>query len=352
MNSISYRIELEPLGDFFFGGETTFGEDNERNYFAKSGKFPQQSALVGMLRFELLKAKKLLPISHDKKGEVKLLIGEKSFDFERNNNESGFGIIETISPVFLTDNNQDFIAAPFDYVYKDSINWRSGNRVYLSGNIKNRQIDFASFDVKNHNYETQYLGTKDRKRYSESDFFETNVKVGVNTLKSRESGDDKEAFFKQEFVNTKDKRRFAFYTQLKEDVSENNTDLLVSLGGEQSMFRMNIKKAENTYERDCKLLFEAKEKIILISDACVSSQQKEVLDKSADFAWSDTVVFRNIKTSIDENNYANKPKKSSKIHLLKRGSVFYYSSEDAKKEIIQSLKNDNLQRCGFNLYID
>lgn len=353
MNSISYKIELEPLGDFFFGGETTFGEDKERNYFARSGKFPQQSALLGMLRFELLKEKKLLPIQQSDKAAVKQLIGEKSFDFERNMNEFEFGIIKKISPVFLTDSEQGLIPVPLDYDYENQIDWNTESRVYLSGNIKSRQIDSGLFDTKNYNHGTRYIGTQDKKLYSERDLFELNVKIGVNTIKSRESGDDKEAFFKQEFVTLKGKRHFAFYAQFKEEIFEECMERLVILGGEQSMFRMSIKKAENTYEQDCKKLFDLKEKIVLISDAYISLEQKEVLSRAADFAWSDTAVFRNIKTNVEKTtDYAARPNKSNKMNLLKRGSVFYFSSEDAKKEIIQSLKNDNLQRCGFNLYIN
>ncbi|KEO75914.1 type III-B CRISPR module-associated Cmr3 family protein [Anditalea andensis] len=353
MNSISYRIELEPLGDFFFGGENTFGEGDGKNYFAKSNRFPQQSALLGMLRFELLKKKKLLPISQANMEKVKNFIGEKSFDFDRNSNKFEFGIIESISPVFLTNYNEDFIPAPFDYKYKDSIKWHDHNRVYLAGNTKSRKLEIRSFDIKEHNNESQYKGTKHHIPHPESKFFKTNVKIGVNTIKSRNGNDDKEAFFKQEFISLNNSLRFVFYAQLKEDIFGNSSDLLISLGGEQSMFRMKVKKAENTYEKECRGLFDIRNKIVLISDTYVSSEQKNVLDNVADFAWSDTVMFRSIKTSIKEmTDYANKPNKSEKIHLIKRGSVFYYSSDSNKDQIVQILKNKNLQRCGFNIYLD
>ncbi len=365
MSSISYRIELEPLGDFFFGGENTFGEntsnnDNSRaqkekdkkNYFAKSTRFPQQSALLGMLRFELLKEKALLPLSQNK-DEARQLIGGKSFDFERNRFDFDFGIIEKISPLFLADSGQDFIPVPFDFKYQDDITWLNDNRVYIAGTVKTRQIDILTYDVKKHSYESHYIGShdKDKKPYAESVFFKPAVKVGLNTIKNRD-GDDKEAYFKQEFIRMKGNHHFAFYAQLKEDVFEETKDRLIFLGGEQSMFRMKIKKAENTYEQVCKRLFDAKDKIILISDAYISSEQKEVLDESTDFAWSDTVVFRNIKTSVKETtDYIAKPCKSSKVHLIKKGSVFYYSSSEARNKIIESITNSNLQKCGFNFYI-
>lgn len=353
MNSISYKIELEPLGDFFFGGETTFGEELNKNSFAKSNKFPQQSALLGMLRFELLKEKDFLPISNADKEKIRDLIGENSFDFERNSKGFEFGIIEKISPIFLTDSFEDFIPIPFDYSYHNSIKWITQNQVYLAGNVKSRQIDFSAFDVKKYDSTSQYIGTHHKTLKPECDFFESDLKIGINAIKSREGENDKEAFFKQEFIRIKNKRQFVFYVQLKENVFKNSDVRIVSLGGEQSMFRMKIKKAENTYKQVCKRLFDSKEKIVLISEAYVSLQQKEVLDKASDFAWSETSVFRNIKTNIEKTkDYDGKPLKSSKIHLIKRGSVFYYSSDNNKEEIIQSLKNKYLQQCGFNLYID
>jgi len=365
MSSISYRIELEPLGDFFFGGENTFGENNsnndnnatqkgkdKKNYFAKSNRFPQQSALLGMLRFELLKEKALLPLSQYK-DEARQLIGGRSFDFERNSLEFDFGIIEKISPIFLTDSSQDFIPVPFDFKYQDNITWLNDNRVYIGGTVKSCQIDVVAYNVKEHSYESHYVGSHDKKSCAESVFFKSAVKVGVNTIKSRD-GDDKEAYFKQEFIRMQEKKHhFAFYVQLKEDVFQETKDRLIFLGGEQSMFRMKIKKAENSYEQVCKGLFDIRQKIVLISDAYISSEQKEILDKAADFSWSDTVVFRNIKTSVKETtNYDNKPVKSDKkIHLIKKGSVFYYSSDKAKNEIVKSIENDSLKKCGFNLYI-
>ena len=49
----TYLIKLTPLDKFFFGQKKTFGDDNA-NYFVYSSHFPQQTTLLGLLRYQLL----------------------------------------------------------------------------------------------------------------------------------------------------------------------------------------------------------------------------------------------------------------------------------------------------------
>ncbi|MEI6411943.1 MAG: hypothetical protein WCR52_21305, partial [Bacteroidota bacterium] len=53
-----WHIRLIPAGQFYFGGERnfSFGEkEDSSNYLVKSNYFPQQTGLLGMLRFVLLR---------------------------------------------------------------------------------------------------------------------------------------------------------------------------------------------------------------------------------------------------------------------------------------------------------
>ena len=59
MSKVTYKITLTPVEGYFFGGETTFGEGQAKNYFAKSNLLPQETALLGMLRYQILKLKGL-----------------------------------------------------------------------------------------------------------------------------------------------------------------------------------------------------------------------------------------------------------------------------------------------------
>ena len=96
----TFLIKLQPLDRFFFGGDVTFGQNNE-DYFVRSLKYPQQTTLLGMLRYILLLQNDLL----DEKGKVKdykkanNLIGTDSFD--PNEQGQSFGVIQNLSPIFI-----------------------------------------------------------------------------------------------------------------------------------------------------------------------------------------------------------------------------------------------------------
>ncbi|MCC8133608.1 MAG: hypothetical protein LIP04_08525 [Tannerellaceae bacterium] len=61
-NTKKVLITLEPLGRLFFGGEKSFKRENEdfdsehSSYIIHSEQFPQQTSLLGMLRFVVLSA--------------------------------------------------------------------------------------------------------------------------------------------------------------------------------------------------------------------------------------------------------------------------------------------------------
>ena len=104
--SIYYKISLTPLAPYFFGKDVISELGNKQNYFQTSGFIPSQTSLLGMLRHHLLmKNGWAFPqVGPSTKGNLDDLIGEKGFDPVTQNN---YGVIEKISPVFLTKNNKD-----------------------------------------------------------------------------------------------------------------------------------------------------------------------------------------------------------------------------------------------------
>ena len=50
-----FKVTLEPKDWFFFGGSSTFDNGTKTSYIAHSLLFPQQTALLGMIRYQLLK---------------------------------------------------------------------------------------------------------------------------------------------------------------------------------------------------------------------------------------------------------------------------------------------------------
>ena len=95
-----YKVTLEPEDWFFFGGGSTFDNGTKTSYIAHSMLLPQQTALLGMIRYQLLKQHNLLfgQGGSPEMSEVKKLIGERSF-IMKDNSQHAYGDILGISPV-------------------------------------------------------------------------------------------------------------------------------------------------------------------------------------------------------------------------------------------------------------
>jgi CRISPR-associated protein Cmr3 len=85
-----YLITLKPLEPFMFGGDQTFGALGDKeagSYLVKSRMFPQQTAVLGMLRKELMVQAGLLTrklrgewVDPQKKANAAELVGTEKFD--------------------------------------------------------------------------------------------------------------------------------------------------------------------------------------------------------------------------------------------------------------------------------
>ena len=105
-----YLITLKPLEAYLFGGDTTFGtfgDDKNSSYLVHSRLFPQQSAILGMLKKEIMTQSGVLTkkvkgewVDGKNKQEAKSLVGSSKFDILSNSLQD-FGTIKEISPIFL-----------------------------------------------------------------------------------------------------------------------------------------------------------------------------------------------------------------------------------------------------------
>ncbi len=118
-------LELQPCGTFFFGNERTFNtaekdkyDEDVTNYFAESNKYPQQTAILGLLRHTLLSLYDQL----EAKVAVKQgIIGEINFDGEHSKQ---YGYIDSISPLVVSnrkDKNSFEFLIPAPYIKQGEI---------------------------------------------------------------------------------------------------------------------------------------------------------------------------------------------------------------------------------------
>lgn len=383
--SKKYKITLVPLNRFYFGGETSFaiGKDTAEansSYIVASNCFPQQTSLLGMMRFLILEQKGLL--SRDKVPLQGKEIGQESFSVQENRQRKNYGKIERLSSCFLQISKKQekgsldtlLYPAPLDRSWK--VNFLSpsatvfgakvGNKLYINGKSVNELPVIGGYDPKKGNGGNWYVG----KGYvlNESDIFKEDVRIGIRRdNRTGKTLDD--AYYKQKFYRFAEQIAgkevtvsFVFEVVLKESIFENNVcETIVQLGGDGSKFRL---KAEFVGDVDEKDRFMVRlpdhfwgnnpsgcySKAVLLSDAYLN--RPDCL-----FDISETISFRSLfskvatTTEYDKFNGENSPSKRRKYNLYRRGSVFYFKDKKQQKEFEEEiLKFMEFIQIGYNNY--
>ncbi|MGA0560698.1 type III-B CRISPR module-associated Cmr3 family protein [Larkinella sp. VNQ87] len=371
--SHTYFARLIPQGKFFFGNERTFGQGSNVNYLIRSNPFPQQTTLLGMLRYELLRqGNKLLPITAENSKQVAETIGTEGFHHERMGT-ADFGYITELSPVFFIENSKAFRAAPLDLASKDKpneavqISYSSGaGQAFLFSEQSNDGFvlkilpppQLANFDYKSKatpllvplngagscRFQSEFLISDARTGNQKTLRGEIPKLPGGNTTKNR-------ALFRQYFYQfVQPNQGFGFWFRTHQKI--NLAPAIVTLGAERSAFRLEIKTADWTdYSQYRQLdLSESIQKIVLLSDTFVS----EKIYDHCTYAFAETGDFRHMSQAIHTDSHRYKTafqRKSHRLSVLVRGSVLYPKSE--KENLIQLkelLDQPALQQIGMNHY--
>jgi len=307
-----YLVTLKPLKPFFFGGDITFGELGENsNYLVHSRLFPQQTAILGMIRKEILIQSGLLTTKRqgewvDDKVSASKLVGDTKFLF---NQKQEFGVLKSISPIFLIQEQNRFIKK----VNIDSCEYQ--NDGLLKGYNPKEDIhdNYISIDD-----ETQ---TKKK-----SDIFRPIEQIGIK------KNSDQEGYFKKTSYLLKDNFEFAFYIELDFELKNS----FITLGAEQSMFKMSIKKSTqelNYYDKNGYLT--------LLSDTYIDIPIKD----NCDFAITSEITFSFLENEFKENKRVFK-KHKKQYFLYEKGSIFINPTQ----QLIESINRPNLQKIGYNIF--
>lgn len=348
-----YLIQLTPNDNFFFGTGKEFGRDNQ-NYFVVSGYFPQQTSLLGMLRYQLLcKADEKIFKNNKIQDKTKAseLIGKRSFTKGK---KQKFGAIKSLSPVFLMKGESKVFPLNREYQdNKDDKKDKKDKKKKPNWQMREISADFSLLD----NYEAKkglpQLWSDGKNIYTIEDIFEERTQIGIK--KNYEGKSEENAFYQQTYRTLKDDFSFAFYADIDTELQEKS---LVVLGGERKTFIMKVKKQEQDLSFDYQASKNA-HKIVLLSDAYL-----ENAESLCDFAITNTVDFRclqaetNDKTkyysikqkNVTEENYIKEGNlyKSKKSELYARGSVFYFKNEDKMNEFADELKQSEFYTIGYN----
>ncbi len=377
-----YLIKLTPHSTFFFGGENTFGEENA-NYFVKSNYFPQQTSLLGLIRYQLLLqsgSKTFVNNKIQNEENAKILIGKKSLDIE--DKKFAFGIIERISPVFISYKDNNFLFhANKEYQWVDKENkkeindfvFREFKKINKSQSVIYSEKEFIPY-LEEYNPKSElpdllvnkdlsikkyYKFDSDKKDKPENGIFIGDKQVGIR--KNYDGKSDEKAFYVQTFYRLDNGYSFCFLLELKDGTDFNSNDVVI-LGGEQSKFKMEvIPESDDIFKTKIptgnfvNLIpnykpSESTDKIILVSDAYANNGILVI----SDFAVTEIIDFRGIKSSIEKTkSYSALSDKDSsalgktgKYNFFKKGSVLYGNTNDIKNK----LENTTLQKIGYNIF--
>ncbi|KGN81481.1 CRISPR-associated protein Cmr3 [Porphyromonas gulae] len=399
MSTYTYLIKLTPLDKFFFGQKKTFGDDNA-NYFVYSSHFPQQTTLLGLLRYQLLqiageeifKDNKIQ--DEHKAGE---LIGKQSFSpFVKDKLQ--FGIIQSLSPVFIIDkkNNEgkEEYFLPVGRRFQKKEEEAPYNLLHLSYEDECPPI-FESRESQKEKEEAYdpkkglascWLSSNGTTLLNEEDFFIKDERIGIRKDYKGTTNDD--AFFRQRYYHFKNFKEvvedeenkgrkqppvrehdfcFATILEIKREIEYKELDKrldkrIVYLGGERQPFLMEVSEKTEDLQLNIKgSALTSDEKhytVVLLSDAKIEPNHL----KGVKFASTEVKDFACLLTHVGTRKFYNKKKKREEQYLEKdetalshqhelyaRGSVFYFDTEDQANQFCEDLeKVPNFYTIGYN----
>lgn len=370
----TYRFILTPLDKIFFGGEKSpFKEE----YFQYSRQLPQQTTILGFLRYEILKRTSALTDTKRKKWHD--LIGDNSF----NGTIQAFGSIRKISPfsVYNIHQKNDFFLlrnpCQLKPVSVSSAKINFGNDCSENTGFNyfekiDNQGKVLRFDQKNSSHfgevYTDFAGNyqlaecpMDNKAHEKhgidipqknSGIFYKDIRPGIT---KNYSGDPKEeSYFKTHNWRMMPGYAYSFIAQVDNQFvfSQWSEPSIVRFGGDSSLFRLQvIDDSWPDLESEGNVL-------VLLSDGYVN----HCIYDFCDIVVSETIPFRNLKTNISDKVFTKRPVlKWHKEHgedgrntdpakvLLKRGSILV-AKENKINELKKKFENDAFKNIGYNYY--
>jgi len=357
-----YIVQLTPIGKYYFGSENSFnGTDKANvnipmtNYLVRSREYPQQTTLLGMMRYAILQQYNLLSGA---KINWASKIGKSSFqgngvDIE-GNQINNWGLIKSLSPLFLIQNENKFIPAGFDnQYYIDNVSNEfelllspTQKQNAISNYNENQFYQLNNYDPKVHSL-MLWRNYQNNELVKPSNIFKESFQVGIK--KSRSGNPENDAFYKEYFYQVLNDFSFGMYLTTTESMENFDQPFIIQAGGDQSIFQLTLSAANDD-------IFETSiptgiGKFTLISDAYCNPD--EILPLCT-CCITQSIDFRYLQTTTSTESYNNLSligsgiKKSIKMNLLERGSVLHTNDSSTLSSIL--LKSSPYRNAGFNHY--
>ncbi|MDR1582878.1 MAG: hypothetical protein LBS55_06400 [Prevotellaceae bacterium] len=371
-------VRLIPLEHYFFGDEN-LNTDGTEKYYQHSLQLPQQTTVLGAMRFLLLQTADKNIFDENKiqnKTEAGKLIGKNSFD----RSVTQYGKINAISEVLLWHEKNGFylpMLAWKKYDIKEGKEEEKGvdieietkgenNKCFFDTNQEKNSISLPNYKAK-HGINQYWIG-QDGKPF-EGDIFKEYHHSGNFKNKNNKVEDDEDAYFKMCYCRLNSVFSFVFDMNISD---ESVIDTLVKekriayVGGERSKFICEIERlndsnpkriTDDIYKKAYTPYCDTSSKytkVILTSDAYTEGNPYE----NTLLAVSQIKKFRFMQSYTDKTDAYNNRVQDNKIkrnglkqsqlfNLLRRGSVFYF---DKNADINGFLKNPPFETIGYNKF--
>ena len=233
-----YLVTLSPLEPFLFGGDNTFGKLGDEingTYLVKSRQFPQQSAILGMLKKEIMTQNNLLTrqlkgewVEPKNKQKAENLVGVEKFDIFSKSIQN-FGKIKNISPMFFIKNDEIFIKK----VDIDSFDFEDGV-------LKGYKTKIDIYD--------NFINITTNEKLTSDKIFKPIEKT------ANKKGGEENSLFKKTSYLLNDNFKFAFYLDCDCDLKNS----IITLGADRSSFKMEVKEDNSTLNYEDKKAYHSR----------------------------------------------------------------------------------------------
>lgn len=341
-----YLVTFRPLGPFAFGTEQNFkfegvGAKGKVSYYVRTSPIPEQTTLLGSLRYAVLAGENCINSSFaytpEEKARIQELVGQASFDF--NQTDQSFGRIKSLSPLFLiNDQNEYIVKNPVNNTSNQGVKAiELGEEILTSQGLLSLP-QAGQYDGKA-GMASGYINLQTGQVYS--DLFQSFTMVG--NRKNDGLGDKEEGFFKQEVHCIKEGFKFAVMVEAEDFPAE----VTVRMGQEGSPFVVEAKEIdENDLEKKVKSQFEkiasSSPWYYALSDLIVSQVENK------GFCMINKKSIRNITTDYSKAGRKQALSRSMvQQNMVAAGSVYY----DHKNVSQINFANQNHKQIGYNYLI-
>ncbi|GHU89694.1 hypothetical protein FACS1894155_07080 [Bacteroidia bacterium] len=364
-------VTLTPLEHYFFGDEN-LNTDGTEKYYQRSLQLPQQTTVLGAMRFLLLQISgSNIFNGHEiiDKAKAKEIIGDTSFDMS----QTQYGKISSISEVLLWHETNGF--------YLPMLAWKDKKVIDTSIQEKTDKCFFGcglekpSFSLPNYIAKEgiQLCWINKNGEAFDDNIFTEYRHAGNHKNKENKMNDDDDAYFKMCYYRLNSRFSFVFNMcisdeQLIRKLIEKKR--IVYIGGERSKFICTIDELstsnqkqiteevyESAYSTFADNLFT---KVILTSDAFIDSNPYQ----NSLFAVTQIKKLRFMQSTVEKTNaYGNREqereeskkdksdriglKQSRLFNVLQKGSVFYF---EKNANIENFLRYIPCETIGYNKY--